>query len=321
MGPGSATLLALCLVVGLLILVRGHFLAARERAEEEAEARFRYILEQDSLGEDPGAGTEPAAQVHKRSKVIEQLARRIDESRLFNEEEGLSFMDHLDRWLIQAGIRDRWSPSQALATALLIWGLGIGIPLFLALTIGLPVILLVLGVGMAIIYPPLKLHGMIRARQDSIRAEVPFFIQQIYMTLSTGSATIDEAIVRVARTAEEDPYDSILAREFAQAQIEYRLGGRTMEDAIRDVGKRTGVVSVENLCEALIQGVRTGAELDRVLLEYSSQAREMWRQDMRSYKNRKEPMVTLGLVITMFGGFTIFATMLLLDLIEVFQTM
>ena len=52
------------------------------------------------------------------------------------------------------------------------------------------------------------------------------------------------------------------------------------------------------------------------LREYSNQAQEMWQQDMRAYKNKKEPMVTVGLVITMFGAFIIYATPMMIGLLK-----
>jgi Flp pilus assembly protein TadB len=312
---GQTLLYTLCLVAGLLILFRDRWLHGRQRAKTEAQERFEHLLSQEQLGEDLGGGQDPE-ELQERSAVVRKLASRLDDSRLFDDEEGRTFLENLERWLIQAGWRDRFTPTQALAYAMMIWALGIGLPLVLALLGGFPKILLVVVILFSALYPILKLRGAIKERQDAISAEVPFFIQQLYMTLSTGMATIDEAIVRVARTSEEDPYDSVLAREFGQAQVEYRLGARSFEDAIRDIGRRTGVLSVENLCEAMVQGYRTGAEMDRVLLEYSAQAQELWRQDMRNYKNRKEPMVTIGLVFTMFGAFIIWATPMMLQLLD-----
>ena len=156
------------------------------------------------------------------------------------------------------------------------------------------------------------------ARQDNIRREVPFFIQQLYMTMSSGMTVIDDAILRVAKTSEDDPYDNILAREFARAQTEYRLGGLDREQALRGVSRRTGVSSVENLVEAIIQGLRTGADMSYVLGEYASQARRMWVQDMRTFKAKKEPLVTLGVILTMFGALLLFSGALLL---RIFQMM
>jgi len=305
-------------MAGLALLARNLFKRSREASDNEATQRIQEILEKGSLGTVPEAPAEKTEAV-KRSPTIDRLAEKLSASTMFQEREGRDFMAHLEMQLIQAGLRSRYTPEQALSLALIIWTFGVVAPVLLMLFLPLPKLVFILTIGFFAAYPGLKLRALVKTRQDAIAAEVPFFIMQLRMSLSTGMATIDNAILRVARTAEEDPYDSILSREFAQAQIEYSMGGKSMEQALRDIGRRTGVISVISLCEALIQGIRTGAPLADALEEYSVQAREMWRQDMRNYKNRKEPMVTIGLVITLFGAFIIFATPLALGLMHALQ--
>lgn len=316
--PLNDIVLVLCLVLAFVILFRRFWMGERKRSLNQAEKRLRGLLRKEDqadaeLLEEQAKSSDD---LQKSSPIVSRLARLIDDSELMRDEEAQTFLENLDKMLVRGGLRDRFSPTQALAYAMAIWALGVLVPLIIAFSISdLKIPLIALAVFSAL-YPPLKLREAISNRQDAIKAEVPFFIQQLYMTLSSGMTTIDEAIVRVGKTAEEDPYDSILAAEFGQAQIEYRLGAKTFDQSIRDIGKRTGVISVENLCEAMIQGHRTGTEMDKVLLDYSSQAQELWRQDMRAYKNKKEPLVTIGLVVTMFGAFILWATPLFIQLIE-----
>lgn len=309
-----------CLVAGLLILFRDRWRAGSRRAQTEAQKRFEYLLEQN-VDDGPLASDEPqsAEDLQHQSPTVRRIAEALDRSELFNDEEGQNALQTLERWLVQAGMRERFAPTQAIAYTLSIWSLGIVTTILFDIIVGIPTVLFLIFVGLILLYPPLYLRSAIKTRQDSIAAEVPFFIQQIYMTLSTGAATIDDAIVRVASTAEEDPYNSYLAQEFGQAQVEYRLGSKSFEEAVREIGYRTGVMSVENLCEAIVQGYKTGASMENVLLEYSSQAQEMWRQDIRAYKNRKEPIVTIGMVISMFGAFVIWGTPLLVEFINSFS--
>jgi len=311
----SPLLLTLLLMIALFLMLRTYIARSIKRTETEAEQRMRELLAADALGEIPEAG--PAEGGRGKLTLNERLAVWVAKRPILQQKEGRDFLEQLDVWLHQAGLRSRYTPEQALAQAISIWTVGVGGLILMRIAIDFPAILFLPCVIFCAVYPPLKLRSAIRERQDSIKAEIPFFIQQLYMALSSGMATIDEAIVRVARTAEEDPYESILAREFAQAQLEYRMGGKTQEEALRGISERTGVVAVENLVEALIQGLRVGTEMRKVLAEYADQAREMWRQDMRIYQNRKQPLVTLGLVITMLGGVIIYATPLVL---EVFKT-
>ena len=303
-------LVALTAMIAVFLVCKGWFWRGQTKARTEADERMAKLLASDPLGAGPSQAQEKKS---SRVSLTDRLAGRISRSDTFAEEEGRHFMAKLDNWLVLAGLRQRYTPEQALAQAMAIWTLGIGVPTILKMLGAMPTVLYVLVIIIFALYPIIKLRSLITARQDSIRAENIFFIQSLYMALSSGMSTIDDAIMRVARTAEEDPYDSILAREFAQAQLETRIGGKTMEQALRDVGKRTGVVSVKNLVEVLIAGIRTGAQLDRTLLEYSDQAREMWRQDMRIYKNKKQPRITIGVVITMFGATVILLTPLLIQ--------
>lgn len=312
---GAPFVAAFFLVIGLFLVGRYLLVHGQKRSETEASQRVNEILASGSLGSAPTAPPKPGKE-NEGSPTVDRIARWLSNSSVLADEDGRNFIARLDLALIQAGMRSRYTPEQALATALAIWGLGVVLPLLALFVVSLPKLLILPAIAFFAVYPPLKLKSMVQNRQAAIAAEVPFFINDLYMAISTGVITIDQAIVRVARTSEEDPYDSVLPREFAQAHIEYTMGGRTQVDAIRDAGRRTGVVSVQNLCEALIQGIRTGAAMPATLREYSNQAQEMWQQDMRAYKNKKEPMVTVGLVITMFGAFIIYATPMMIGLLK-----
>lgn len=310
------TIAPLIFVIGLGMIVYYQIKSRGDRVERQAEERVRAIIQRDLTDDEEKIETD------KRSRfapLVDKVSGRIQGSDQLRNEEGRHFMQWLDRQLTVAGLRDQYTPERALAIALLVWGFGVGGSLLLYYVLGLPVWMTVLGAVFFALYPPLKLKALRNERQDTLKAEVPFFIQQLYMALSSGMITIDEAIAQVSRSAKEDPYESLLSDEFGRAHTEYRLGGVDREVALRAISNRTGVMSVENLIEALIQGLRTGAPLDRVLAEYAGQARELWRQDMRTYKNRKEPLITLCLVLTMFGAFIIFSTPMLISLGRVFS--
>lgn len=315
MGGNAPLIATLLIVLGVLFFGRYFLVRKDQEAETEATRRAHDLLASGSLGSAPTSA--PDEEATKRSGIVDRLADRLASSTLLQDrDDGKNFMERLDLALIQAGLRSRYTPEKALALALTIWAVGVVMPLLFILVAELPKALVLPAVVFFALYPPLKLKQLITSRKEAIEAEVPFFINDLYMAISTGALTIDQAIVRVARTSEEDPHDSILAREFAQAHVEYTMGGKTQVEALRDVGRRTGVVSVQNLCEALVQGIRTGTEMPKILREYSNQAQEMWHQAMRTFKNRKEPLVTLGLVITMFGAFIIFATPMVIGLMK-----
>lgn len=297
-----------CFAAGVYLLLWVVLLRSKRDTSEES-AHFQKILEQNELGSDPQLTRTKS----ERESLNERLSDELRESSLLQQEDGKQFMERLDYWLLMGGIRDKYTPETALARAITIWVGGIILGIFVYL-VGMPPFLAGAVILYAMAYPPLKLKGLIAARQDAIKAEVPFFIGELYMAISSGMTTIDDAINRVAKTSSEDNVgDSILSQEFALATAEYRVGGLSQETALRRVGYRTGVIAVQNLVEALIQGLRTGTAMQDVLIEYMSTAQEIWRQDMRTYQKKKMPMVTMGLIITMFGALIIWGTPLLIE--------
>jgi pilus assembly protein TadC len=307
--------IALILFIGLLLILRFILIKGDERSETEAELKIKDILSKNQL-QAPEDSPEKKEEKKESMPIIDRLAWSLKNSASFQNEEGKSFLSRLDISLVRAGLREKYTPEQALSLALIIWSLGFILAISSITIIGLPRLFGVVFLVLFFIYPFNKLKSTIKDRQDQIAAEIPFFIQQLYMAISSGNTNIDGAIKRVALNSEKDGFDSILAKEFNQAQIEYSLGAKTTEEALRDIGYRTGVTSVENLCEALIQGLRTGTPIQETLKEYSAQAQEMWRQDIRNFKNRKEPLVTIGVVIAMFGAFIIMISPILIGLLE-----
>jgi tight adherence protein C len=313
MGPALVSIL---FALGLALIIIWYLRRGRVQAAAAATRQIHEILDVESLGDIPDAPPElPTIEPGRKEKSIDALAAILSKTRTLRSADGRSFMAELDHRLILAGLRDRYTPEQALALALSIWALGVALPLLLGFIFPFPKLLLIIIVVFFLLYPILRLRQDIKNRQEEIEVEVPFFINELYMSLSSG-ATIDQAIVRAARTGKEDGLQNILAREFAQAQVEYSMGGKTQEQALRDVTYRTGVYSVANLVEALVQGLRTGADLSKTLNDYADQAQELWAQAMRDFKNRKDPAITIGVVITMFGGFMIYAAPLLVGMFE-----
>ena len=309
-----AFIATLLLMIALGIVARTVIYNSRKRSETETDRMMRRLLA-DKMDDEPDAPEE--VKEARRPPLSALIEKKLQNMKMLQQKDGQAFMGHIKERLVLSGQEDT-TPERWLAGAMTIWILGLLIPFLAWLSTGMSAVVIVPVMLFFAAYPILKLKSQVTARQDNIRREVPFFIQQLYMTMSSGMTVIDDAILRVAKTSEDDPYDNILAREFARAQTEYRLGGLDREQALRGVSRRTGVSSVENLVEAIIQGLRTGADMSYVLGEYASQARRMWVQDMRTFKAKKEPLVTLGVILTMFGALLLFSGALLL---RIFQMM
>ena len=314
----SPLFIAFFLVLAVIFL--GYYVITRNRSQASSEANRRVadILDLDELVEpDASVDSSGSPERTKRPRAINTLAERIADSEYAKQEDSRSFMSELDRRLILAGIRNSYSPEQAIAASLAIWSFGTLLPVLAALAFPINPFVVIMVAVFFLFYPFLKLRSLINNRQSQIDSEIPSFISNIAMALSA-NLTIDEAIIHAARTSSVDSDDSILPAEFAVAQLQYSVGGYNQETALRMIRDRCGTESVDNFVEALVQGILTGSDLARVLEDYVDQAQEMWNQSMREFKNKKDPAITIGVVITMFGGVIIYMTPLAM---EVMRTM
>jgi Flp pilus assembly protein TadB len=315
---------ALALVVGLGIIARLLIVNASKREETLAEKRLRQRIAEDEFGGqilgDQGEPKRGRLGRNRRSArkaaSVTAVASWLEGTPLLKDDEGQTFIDRVRKDIVLAGLEHKYSPYELLALALVIWGAGILGTTGLLFAGLIPKLLYVPAVAIAAVYPLMRLRSLKRRRADSVKAETIVFIMQLRMALSSGMSTIDDALARMARQAEIDPYDSILANEFGRAINKVRVGGAEWEEAMREVSERLEVLSVTNLVESLIQGRRMGSDMSHILEEYGRSASELWQQDMRTLKARKEPMITIGMVITLFGGFILIAGPMMISLMR-----
>lgn len=317
-------LLTIGLMVGLFLIVHEVIKSSVFKSNSDAQQRLRQILSQsreygDNLEEEiKAAKKQRKSPSREAAKALHtRISARLRSSNWLRGSEGNEAMTWLGYQLQIAGLADRLDVYEAIGIALMIWGFGIGLSLFLLISGALPVLMPLVFMLIFVAYPLMKLRQLQGARKDAINAEMPFFIQELSMALSTGALSIDDAIGRVSKNATDAPRRSILAEEFEQAHNEYRLGGVDRATALRGVVHRTGVLAVETLVDTILTGLETGHDgLVDVLNEYGDQAREMWRLEIRNFIAKKEPLITLSLVITMFGGFVLYGAPLIIQMLN-----
>ncbi len=310
-------LLGLTLALGVYLIWRSY---TRKADNENRSALVRLSGMIDRSGERDHDAIEKKEKVKSDrsfikdsfSRSMNRIAGRVERSSQMTSTEGEDFMAQLQRQLMLAGISERINPAQAVAIMLMAVGASIVIALFTYLGAFPPLIGVVGGI-VVLIYPPLKLRSLRNARQETLRSEVPFFLQELTMALSTGALVLDTAIARVAEDSSVIGARSLLADEFRRAVREWQIGGLRREDAIRAVADRCGIQEVSNLVEALLTGAEMGTEgLVETLEQYGTQAREMWRNSIREYISKREPLITISLAITMFGGLILYAAPLII---------
>lgn len=311
----STILIPLIFLLGMWLVLRHVFVKKAEAERRSALVRLQAIMEHS--GESSDKKTDTGNQTLMRKGLVglmNRIAGRIERSEKFAGEEAKDLLDYIQDELVHAGLR--LSPQQAIAIILMCWCTAGGVAV-LAVMKSLPAFIAVAMGVLLLLYPFLKLRQLKAARKETIRSEVPFFLQELTMALSTGALVLDTAIARVAEDSNVIGSRSMLADEFRRAVGEYQRGGLRREDAIRGVAERCGVQEVSNLVEAILTGAEMGTEgLVQTLEQYGTQAREMWRNSIREFINKREPMITLSLVITMFGGLILYAAPLLLKAVS-----
>jgi tight adherence protein C len=119
--------------------------------------------------------------------------------------------------------------------------------------------------------PDIWLNSRISARQEAIRRALPDALDLITVSIEAGLA-MDAAIARVAEKTRGP-----LSDEFRQALSEMGFG-RMRRDALRDVGRRTGVSDLISFLAAVIQADTSGVSIGQVLRVQSEQMRVRRRQ-------------------------------------------
>ncbi len=131
----------------------------------------------------------------------------------------------------------------------------------------LPVSLILGVVGCFV--PDLWLRMRIQARQREIIHALPNVLD-LLMVCIEGGMGFDAAVVRVAEQPEA--HGSPLHEEMLRMHLEVRAG-RSREEAMRGLGKRTGVPEVKALVAAFIQTEQLGTSLGKTLRVHAESAR------------------------------------------------
>jgi tight adherence protein C len=161
----------------------------------------------------------------------------------------------------------------------------------LAALLGLPVLLgLVFGAVAGYIGPQYFLKRTVRARQKEISLALPNSLDLLCISVEAGLG-FDAALTRVV-----EKFDNALSREFAFVLNEIRLG-RPRQEALQDLGKRSGVPELNAFIQALIQSDQLGVGIAKVLRIQSDELRRRRRQKAEA----KAQQASLKMLFPMVG--------------------
>jgi tight adherence protein C len=166
-----------------------------------------------------------------------------------------------------------------------------GLCLALTALINLPVFLgLVFGLVLGYIGPQYYLKRIVKTRQKEIALALPNSLDLLCISVEAGLG-FDAALTRVV-----EKFDNALSREFAFVLNEIRLG-RPRQEALEELGKRSGVQELNGFVQALVQSDQLGVGIARVLRIQSDELRRRRRQKAEA----KAQQASLKMLFPMVG--------------------
>jgi tight adherence protein C len=125
------------------------------------------------------------------------------------------------------------------------------------LLMGIPIALCSLGY----ILPDLILNRMINSRQQKIREAIPDALDLLVVCVEAGQG-LDAAIKRVSEDLQIS--SPIISQELILVNLE-TMAGLERQQALKNLGERTGVEELISLCNVLIQSDRFGTSIAQAL--------------------------------------------------------
>ena len=136
-----------------------------------------------------------------------------------------------------------------------------------ALDLGIPTMALFLIIPLGFYAPILHANREARFRENSVRADLPFFADLLALSTEAGLDFIS-AIQRIVEKAEE----SVLAEELGVVLKDIKLGS-SRADALRGMALRLDINEITSFTAVLIDADATGASIAQVLKDQSVQIR------------------------------------------------
>jgi tight adherence protein C len=122
--------------------------------------------------------------------------------------------------------------------------------------------------------PEFWLLRRIRARQRRLNVAVPDGLDLLVICVEAGLG-LDQALLRVAQELQRAHHE--FSEELQLVSTEMRLG-KTRTDALRELGRRTGLEDIKGLVTMLIQTERFGTSIAQSLRVFSDDLRTKRRQ-------------------------------------------
>lgn len=293
---------------------------SREIAMTAAERRLEKVMRES--GEVEGE-VDMATTIAKPPTLIEKTVAVLTKQGAFQTLEQGDVLSWINRRLILAGSPKGWTGAEFLAFYFLIVGLSAALGIFLFVSGVLPSFLVAGVVIVGAAYPFAWLNRLVKTRQERAFTELPDFLDELVLALSSGMDTLDKAFERVIIDAGEQAKVTgkkrILVEEFGRAYREYKYGNRDQEDALKDAADRLGVPEVDQLVEGINEAKRSGSPILDTLQAMSTHIYSIYQQKMLEYIEKKSSSFIVSLVMTMLGVMVIIVAPIMAQVLTAFS--
>lgn len=317
----SPVIISLLFSLGIFCLYFGLARRGRTNASRQAfNERLEKFREQAGARDAVGAGLAASADAGAQPGLVSRLGRSFSSVALSGVS-GLQVLELIDRRLEAAGRPKGMTATDWVGWYVLRAGsvIVLGGMLARAKPSAAMFILYAAAVLLACAFPVARLSGAAKERQEQAFSELPAFVDELILGLSSGEPlnNVMRKTVLSDATVHLGLRRNVLITEFRRAWLEQSQHTRPMEDAYRDAAARIGVQEVDDLVELLIEGYLSGSETTiRSLEEMSTHIYTLYEQNMTTLIKKKETSFMMATVIIMFATAILIVTPIALTVLK-----
>jgi tight adherence protein C len=137
-----------------------------------------------------------------------------------------------------------------------------------------PYMLVPVAAGLGYLFPEIFLSWRVTARQHRLQRGLPDGLDLLVICVESGLG-LDQALMKVAHELRITHHE--LSEELQLVNLEMRIG-KTRIDALRELGRRTGLEDIKSLVAMLVQTDRFGTSVAQSLRVFSDDLRIKRRQ-------------------------------------------
>lgn len=314
----SPGIMALLTFLAFLFLFLGFRKKSMDKAGKSAfETRLRDFQRQSSLSDD--MSMETINLPNDESPGFLRSVGIIIHDMFLTGPAGKNVLDALDDWLDRAGHPHGWRSVDFIAFTVVLMGtiiIGGGL---LVRAGAFPPILYVAAVAIFALMPYNMVNPHIAKRKEQAFAELPYFLDQIILNLSSGASTLNAALKNVVLDEAHDHLGNrrrVLIQEFRRAFLENQNQVYPFEVAFKNAAKRIQVQEVDDLVEVFINAETSGAPILGILQDMSVHVYMVFEQNMATLIKKKDTIFTVSTVMIMVSTAILIATPIVITLLD-----